>query len=199
MSGALLNKVWDLFGMDSAEPEEDDEENIYDYDDEEEVVEEEEIKDSTLISHNTGGTYNIQMLSNYLPKGSAASAFYSSNYLQLGYISCNLSQENSWGALCLSIMNTFYGVQHWSSNIISLAVAHTVKPSQLYLGGDSRTFYYKIDTTNKRVYLYAYCTGGNGFGNWVISVINRWQCYWTTEIVHGVTREDSWQTINAVS
>ena len=39
MAGALMNKVWDLFGMDSAEPEEYDEENIYDYEDE---VEEEE-------------------------------------------------------------------------------------------------------------------------------------------------------------
>ena len=34
MSGALMNKVWDLFGMDSAEPEEYEEENIYDYEDE---------------------------------------------------------------------------------------------------------------------------------------------------------------------
>ena len=39
MSGALMNKVWDLFGMDSAEPEEFEEENIYDYENEEEVVE----------------------------------------------------------------------------------------------------------------------------------------------------------------
>ena len=37
MSGALMNKVWDLFGMDKAEPEEDYEnEDVYDYDDEEE-------------------------------------------------------------------------------------------------------------------------------------------------------------------
>ena len=35
MSGALMNKVWDLFGMDSAEPEEYDDENVYDYEDEE--------------------------------------------------------------------------------------------------------------------------------------------------------------------
>ena len=35
MSGALMNKVWDLFGMDSAEPEEYEEENIYDYENEE--------------------------------------------------------------------------------------------------------------------------------------------------------------------
>ena len=37
MSGALMNKVWDLFGMDSAEAKEYDDENVYEYDDEEEV------------------------------------------------------------------------------------------------------------------------------------------------------------------
>ena len=37
MSGALMNKVWDLFGMDSAEPEEYEDENVYDYTDEDEV------------------------------------------------------------------------------------------------------------------------------------------------------------------
>ena len=36
MLGALMNKVWDLFGMDSAEPDEYDEENVYDYENEEE-------------------------------------------------------------------------------------------------------------------------------------------------------------------
>ena len=46
MSGALMNKVWDLFGMDSAEPEEYDEDNIYEYDDEEEV---EEVEDRKLF------------------------------------------------------------------------------------------------------------------------------------------------------
>ena len=34
-----MNKVWDLFGMDSQEEEEYEEENVYDYEDEEEVVE----------------------------------------------------------------------------------------------------------------------------------------------------------------
>ncbi len=38
MSGALMSKVWDLFGMDSAEPEEYDE-DVYEYEDEEEEVE----------------------------------------------------------------------------------------------------------------------------------------------------------------
>ena len=41
MSGALMNKVWDLFGMDSAEPEEEyDDENVYEYDDEDDATEE---------------------------------------------------------------------------------------------------------------------------------------------------------------
>ena len=36
MSGALMDKVWGLFGMDSAEPEEYEDEEIYDYENEEE-------------------------------------------------------------------------------------------------------------------------------------------------------------------
>ena len=34
-----MSKVWDLFGMDSAEPEEIDEENVYDYDEEDDYEE----------------------------------------------------------------------------------------------------------------------------------------------------------------
>lgn len=37
MSGALMNKVWNLFGMDSAENEEYEDEDIYDYENEEEA------------------------------------------------------------------------------------------------------------------------------------------------------------------
>ena len=40
---ALMNKVWDLFGMDSAEPEEYDEENVYDYDEEEDEIEDKKL------------------------------------------------------------------------------------------------------------------------------------------------------------
>lgn len=44
MAGALMNKVWDLFGMDK-ETEEYDDENVYEYDDyeEEDVVEDKKI------------------------------------------------------------------------------------------------------------------------------------------------------------
>lgn len=41
MSGALMNKVWDLFGMDKAEPDEDYEnEDLYSYEEEEEEEQE---------------------------------------------------------------------------------------------------------------------------------------------------------------
>ena len=48
MSGALMNKVWDLFGMDSADNEEYEEENVYDYDN----TEEEEVEDKKLFGRN---------------------------------------------------------------------------------------------------------------------------------------------------
>ncbi len=40
MASAIMNKVWNLFGMDQAEDEEYDENDVYDYDYEEEPVEE---------------------------------------------------------------------------------------------------------------------------------------------------------------
>ena len=43
MSGALMDKVWGLFGMDSAEPEEYEDEDIYDYENEEEEEEDKKI------------------------------------------------------------------------------------------------------------------------------------------------------------
>ena len=45
MSGALMNKVWDLFGMDSQEVEEYDDENVYEYEEEEEP----EVEDRKLF------------------------------------------------------------------------------------------------------------------------------------------------------
>lgn len=55
MSGALMNKVWDLFGMDSAEPEEYEDENIYDY----ENNEEEEIEDKKLFGRRSNKVVNM--------------------------------------------------------------------------------------------------------------------------------------------
>lgn len=43
MSGALMNKVWDLFGMDSAEPDEYEDEDVYEYETEEEDIEDKKL------------------------------------------------------------------------------------------------------------------------------------------------------------
>ena len=55
MSGALMNKVWDLFGMDSAEPEEYEDENIYDCDNNEE----EEIEDKKIFGRRNNKVVNM--------------------------------------------------------------------------------------------------------------------------------------------
>ena len=55
MSGALMNKVWDLFGMDSAEPEEYEDENIYDY----ENNDEEEIEDKKIFGRRNNKVVNM--------------------------------------------------------------------------------------------------------------------------------------------
>ena len=55
MSGALMNKVWDLFGMDPAEPEEYEDENIYDY----ENNEEEEVEDKKLFGRKNNKVVNM--------------------------------------------------------------------------------------------------------------------------------------------
>ena len=49
MAGALINKVWDFFGMDSAEQEEYEDENVYDYEEEEENA---EVEDKKLFNIN---------------------------------------------------------------------------------------------------------------------------------------------------
>lgn len=115
--------------------------------------------DSSGIMHNTGGTYSRGTLKSFLPQGSTASAFYSTQYLQLGYVSCELAETNSWSNLTLLISSAFYGVQHWSTHLLTLAQASNVKGSYLKLGGNDRKFYYKKDTSNKRIYIYALCNG----------------------------------------
>ena len=55
MSGALMNKVWNLFGMDSAEAEEYDDEDIYDYENDEE----EEVEDRKLFGRRNNKVVNM--------------------------------------------------------------------------------------------------------------------------------------------
>lgn len=65
MSGGLMDKVWGLFGMDSAEPEEYDEENIYDYEDEEDGEEEKKLfskKNNKVVNMQQGQPNAIKMV-----------------------------------------------------------------------------------------------------------------------------------------
>ena len=55
MSGALMNKVWDLFGMDSAEAEEYEDENIYDYENEDET----EVEDKKIFGRKNNNNNKI--------------------------------------------------------------------------------------------------------------------------------------------
>ncbi len=55
MSGALMNKVWNLFGMDSAETEDYDNEDIYDYENDEE----EEVEDKKLFGRRNNKVVNM--------------------------------------------------------------------------------------------------------------------------------------------
>ena len=57
MSGALMNKVWDLFGMDSAEAEEYEDENIYDYENEDET----EVEDKKIFGRKNNNNKIVSM------------------------------------------------------------------------------------------------------------------------------------------
>ena len=65
MSGALMDKVWGLFGMDSAEPEEYEDEDIYDYDNEQEEEEEKKVfnrKNNKVVNMQQGQPNAIKMV-----------------------------------------------------------------------------------------------------------------------------------------
>lgn len=65
MAGALMNKVWNLFGMDSAEPEEYEEEEGYDYEEEEELEEDKKLfgrKNKVVAMPGQGQSQAIRMV-----------------------------------------------------------------------------------------------------------------------------------------
>ena len=65
MSGALMEKVWGLFGMDTQEEEEYEDENVYDYEDEdEEVVEDRKLfgRKNKVVSMPQAQANAIQMV-----------------------------------------------------------------------------------------------------------------------------------------
>lgn len=155
--------------------------------------------DSEGVNHSTRAEmYSRKKLSDLLPTGSNQSSLYSTNYLQLGYFECSGVAYTGWSTITLLISSTFYGVQHWSSHLVTIAQAGNIEASQIRIAGTSREIFYKNDSTNKRVYVYARCTGGNGFGHWSIAPLNIWNCNWVTEIVQNINYEDSWIQIGTI-
>lgn len=55
----------------------------------------------------------------------------------------------------------------------------------------SRDFYYSIDATNKRVYLYSKVTGGNSYGTWSISTLQIENVSWSTVLQTNQTLKDA--------
>ena len=62
----------------------------------------------------------------------------------------------------------------------------------------NRTFYYNIDQTNRRVYLYVYVTGGNAYGKWNTSVLQSHGGSWIPEFAGNQPNQSSFVTINEI-
>ena len=123
--------------------------------------------------------------------------FYTTHYIELGYLNISNKQDAHWSFFTLLVNSTFYGTQHCSGNILSVYTAKDVKAYNTKLGGNfSRTFYYWNDTSTNRLYLYAYCDGGNGFGYWGTKILDILNCKWVPTFVTGVTKTDAWVTIS---
>lgn len=120
--------------------------------------------------------------------------------LKLGYWECSSAFDN----LVVMFTSAFWGNQHGSSDIISLrqdlndnstgSVRCTLQ--RLKLMNSERVFYYKIDNTNKRVYLYVYVTGGNSYGTWNTTILQSKGIGWVSEYAANQTRDSSFVTIS---
>lgn len=116
-----------------------------------------------------------------------------SHILKLGYVTCN----GSYGSAVLLVSSTFYGAQHGSTDIIHIynhligdvtVVATNLGRTRV---SGSRDFYYSIDATNKRVYLYVKVTGGNSYGVWNISTLQIVNISWATSLEANQTLKDA--------
>lgn len=153
--------------------------------------------DSSGIMHDRSGKHATRSLDAFLPKGSTQSSLYTTQYMQLGYFECSMVQYEGWSNLTLLVSSAFYGNQHWSTHLLTIAQAEDISANYVRVGGTSRQFFYKADTANKRVYLYVRVTGGNGFGNWSTTILNEWQCYWHLEVIQNIEYDSSWIQITS--
>ena len=121
------------------------------------------------------------------------------HYMCLGYMDCT----GSYDSLTLLVTSAFWGNQHGSQDIITIQQSNNTNDTariqatvgRLRLGGSTeRTFYYYMDNSSFRLYLYVYVTGGNSYGRWNISYLGG-NATWVTAQQTNVTKSSSWITI----
>ncbi len=129
---------------------------------------------------------------------STQSAGYTTHYMQLGYINVEAFTNNEkWGIATLLISHNFYYNQHYSSDIITIFWTQVVNAHRLKIvniGGNFKFYFYK-DETNKRIYIYAYVDGGNGFGYWNIKELSTQFGNFILDRKNNIEYNDSWTEI----
>lgn len=121
------------------------------------------------------------------------------HYMRLGYMDCT----GAYDSLTLLVTSAFWGNQHGSQDIITIQQSTNTNDTariqatvgRLRLGGSTeRTFYYYMDNSSFRLYLYVYVTCGNSYGRWNISYLGG-NATWVTAQQANVTKSSSWITI----
>lgn len=153
-----------------------------------------------IVSITNGLGYNKTPLKTFLPNNLSSGGTYgATQYMKIGYINCDLAINQNKSNISILVSSCFYDTQHWSTHILTIGQASSIKGNKLKLGGNDRTFYYLKDTTNKRINIYAYCSGGNGYGDWCTQVIGKFGCDFVQEFAYNITYSSTWTEITAVS
>lgn len=156
----------------------------------------------TIQTTNFSGNASSATTSSMLKTADWRGAMYvpsDTHYMCLGYMNCT----GAYDSLTLLVTSAFWGNQHGSQDIITIQQSTNTNDTarihatvgRLRLGGSTeRTFYYYMDNSSFRLYLYVYVTGGNSYGRWNISYLGG-NATWVTAQQANVTKSSSWITI----
>ena len=156
----------------------------------------------TIQTTNFSGNASSATTSSMLKTADWYGAMYvpsDTHYMCLGYMDCT----GAFDSLTLLVTSAFWGNQHGSQDIITIQQSNNTNDTariqttvgRLRLGGSTeRTFYYYMDNSSFRLYLYVYVTGGNSYGRWNISYLGG-NATWVTDQQTNVTKSSSWITI----
>ena len=156
----------------------------------------------TIQTTNFSGNASSATTSSMLKTADWRGAMYvpsDTHYMCLGYMDCT----GAYDSLTLLVTSAFWGNQHGSQDIITIQQSTNTNATariqatvgRLRLGGSTeRTFYYYMDNSSFRLYLYVYVTGGDSYGRWNISYLGG-NATWVTAQQTNVTKSSSWITI----